>query len=160
MFKLTDWFGGSRYEIGAVAYGVFAFWRLHYDHTTGLAYHTLHEVLDIAQNFGLSYTVNDQAATLGMIGIGAAAHEARSLAAGLMGGTVPVLEGSTGVQRSDLHALGARLDAECRAAEDASSTSKKLEAYARLLGELEHVKSKVGLPAPLGAHPPPAGQPG
>ncbi|MFG2526259.1 hypothetical protein [Streptomyces sp. NPDC048527] len=150
MFKLTDWFGGSRYEIGALAYGVFAFWRLHYDHTTPLAYHTLHEVLDIAQNFGLSYAMNDQTATLGTIAISAAAHEARCLATDLRSDVVPVPLSSTGDQRSDLHALAARLDAERRAADDASTTSEQLEAYARLLSELEHAKNQVGLVATLG----------
>ncbi|WP_327417438.1 hypothetical protein [Streptomyces sp. NBC_01233] len=133
-----------------MAYGAAAFWRLHYDHTTPLAYHTLHEVLDIAQNFGLSYTMNDQTATLGTIDIRVAAHEARSLATGLRSDIVPVPLRSTGDQRSDLHALAARLDAERRAADDASTTSERLEAYARLLSELEHVKNQVGLTTTLG----------
>lgn len=151
MFKLTEWFGGSKYEIGAVAYGVFAFWRLHFDHTTWLAYHTLHEVLDIAQNFGLSYTMDDQTATLGTISTSAAVHEADFLATELRNGTLPELVGSTDVQTSDLRALSARLDAERRAAGEASTTSERLETYARLLSELEQVKSQVGLATTLGS---------
>ncbi|MGW3635974.1 hypothetical protein ACWD7F_38770 [Streptomyces sp. NPDC005122] len=149
MFKLTDWFGGSRYEIGAVAYGLFAFWRLHYDHTTKLAYHTLHEVLDIAQNFGLAYTVNDQTATLRTISTSAAAHEARSLATDLRSGTLPVSAGITTGQRSGFHALAARLDTERQAAVDANLISEKLESYTRLLNELEHAKTQLGLTTTL-----------
>ncbi|MBZ9640920.1 hypothetical protein K8369_16270, partial [Streptomyces sp. PSKA30] len=64
MFKLAQWVGASRHEIAAVAWGIFAFWRLHYDHRDRLAYHTLHETLDIAQNFGVPYSLHDQAAGL------------------------------------------------------------------------------------------------
>ncbi|MCX4596500.1 hypothetical protein OG819_44705 [Streptomyces sp. NBC_01549] len=149
MFKLTDWFGGSRYEIGAVAYGVFAFWRLHYDHTTKPAYHTLHEVLDLAQNFGLAYTVNSQTATLGTISTSAAAHEARSLATDLRSGTLPVSAGITAAQRSGFHALAARLDTERQAAVHANLISEKLESYTRLLNELEHAKTQLGLTTTL-----------
>ncbi|MBC3839221.1 hypothetical protein GXW82_00425 [Streptacidiphilus sp. 4-A2] len=34
-----------------------AFWRTDFDHTTAFAYHTLHEVMDIAQNFGVPYDI-------------------------------------------------------------------------------------------------------
>jgi len=44
-------------ELNAVALGIFALWRIDYDHTTDLAAHTLHEVLDIASNFGLAYNM-------------------------------------------------------------------------------------------------------
>ncbi|MEU6341906.1 toxin glutamine deamidase domain-containing protein [Streptomyces sp. NPDC046977] len=64
MFKLAQWAGASQHEIAAVAWGIFAFWRLHYDHREELAYHTLHETLDIAQNFGVPYSLHDQAAGL------------------------------------------------------------------------------------------------
>jgi hypothetical protein len=58
-----------------------------------------------------------------------------------------------GIQGSDLHAFGARLDDARRAADDASTASERLEAYARLLSELEQVKSQVGLATTLGEPP-------
>ncbi|MFH9730663.1 hypothetical protein [Streptomyces sp. NPDC017260] len=58
MLKLAKTAGASQEEIAAVAWGVFSFWRLHYDHTAELAYHTLHEVMDIAQNFGVPYDMD------------------------------------------------------------------------------------------------------
>lgn len=64
MFKLAQTSGASEKEIGAVAWGIFSFWRLYYDHTTDFAYHTLHEVMDIAQNFGVPYSMENQYATL------------------------------------------------------------------------------------------------
>jgi hypothetical protein len=57
MLNLAQHVRGSLEEISAVAWGVFAFWRLDYDHGVDLAYHTLHEVMDIAQNFGIPYNV-------------------------------------------------------------------------------------------------------
>ncbi|MEU4173666.1 DUF4157 domain-containing protein [Streptomyces sp. NPDC026589] len=44
-------------ELSAMALGIFAFWRIDYDHTVELAAHTLHEVLDIAANFGVPYNM-------------------------------------------------------------------------------------------------------
>ncbi|MEV0052407.1 hypothetical protein AB0H34_18110 [Saccharopolyspora shandongensis] len=56
MLNLAKSAGGTIEEISAVAWGIFAFWRLDYDHSFELAYHTLHEVMDIAQNFGVPYS--------------------------------------------------------------------------------------------------------
>ncbi|MFE5027900.1 hypothetical protein ACFRAO_32425 [Streptomyces sp. NPDC056656] len=71
------------------------------------------------------------------------------LAADLRSRTVPELAGSTAAQPSDRQALAARLDAERRAAVDASIISEKLESYARLLSELEHAKTQLGLTTTL-----------
>jgi hypothetical protein len=49
--------GATPAELNAVALAIFALWRIDYDHTTDLAAHTLHEVLDIASNFGLAYNM-------------------------------------------------------------------------------------------------------
>ncbi len=49
--------GATPGELNAVALGVFAFWRIDYDQTVELAAHTLHEVLDIAANFGVPYNM-------------------------------------------------------------------------------------------------------
>ncbi|MFD7001007.1 hypothetical protein ACFWA5_33225 [Streptomyces mirabilis] len=64
MFRIAEWAKASKYEIGAVAWGIFARWRLHYDHTSKFAYHTLHEILDIAENYGVSYSPLDPYAGL------------------------------------------------------------------------------------------------
>ncbi|MFE6904701.1 lonely Cys domain-containing protein [Streptomyces sp. NPDC057717] len=84
MFRLADWVGASRYEVGAVAWGIFTFWRLHFNHTTEFAYHTLHEVLDIAQNFGVSYSLFDRYAGLDKITPSQAVRDAERLAKRLM----------------------------------------------------------------------------
>ncbi|GAB5365818.1 hypothetical protein AAMO2058_001090900 [Amorphochlora amoebiformis] len=38
-------------ENAAVAWGIFAFWRIFYDHTRCQPYHTLHEVMDVAEHY-------------------------------------------------------------------------------------------------------------
>ncbi|THA30929.1 DUF4157 domain-containing protein [Streptomyces sp. A1547] len=57
MLNLGAVAGGDNVELGAAAWALFAFWRLDYDHTVTLGYHTLHEVLDIANNFGVPYNL-------------------------------------------------------------------------------------------------------
>ncbi|WP_052442323.1 eCIS core domain-containing protein [Streptacidiphilus neutrinimicus] len=64
MFKLAQASGASREEIAAVGWGIFSFWRLDFDHTTEFAYHTLHEVMDIAQNYDVPYDIDDRYASL------------------------------------------------------------------------------------------------
>ncbi|MFB9639705.1 eCIS core domain-containing protein [Streptomyces spiralis] len=59
MFKMAHQAGASQEEIAAVAWGIFSFWRINFDHTTEFAYHTLHEVMDIGQNFGVPYNINE-----------------------------------------------------------------------------------------------------
>jgi hypothetical protein len=56
--------GGTTGELGAMAWALFAFWRVNYDHTSRLAYHTLHETLDMASNFGVPYNMLDRGAGL------------------------------------------------------------------------------------------------
>jgi hypothetical protein len=151
MFKLAEWVGGSKHEIGAVAYGIFAFWRLDYDHTTQLAYHTLHEVLDIAQNFGISYTVNDQTATLSMVSWMVAYREATSLAEVLRSGMLPPSARNTGLSWNPdrLRALGVELDGFRRAVDLAPDNSHRVLAIASLLTKLEQVKAEVGIDTSL-----------
>ncbi len=55
MLHLAKWSGADVAELSALAHNLFAFWRLEYDHRAPLAYHTLHEVMDMAQNFGVTY---------------------------------------------------------------------------------------------------------
>ncbi|AXG76942.1 DUF4157 domain-containing protein [Streptomyces paludis] len=57
MFKMAETAGATPEEIAAMAWGIFAFWRTDFDHTTTFAYHTLHEVMDIAHNFGVHYNI-------------------------------------------------------------------------------------------------------
>lgn len=81
MFKLAQSNEATKQEIAAVAWGIFSFWRIHYDHTTQFAYHTLHEVMDIAQNFGLDYSVNSPYAGREIFGPGGILHEVTKLQA-------------------------------------------------------------------------------
>ncbi|MGV9284614.1 toxin glutamine deamidase domain-containing protein [Streptomyces sp. NPDC003730] len=83
MFTLARWAGASRHEIAAEAWGIFAFWRLHYDHREKLAYHTLHETLDVASNFGVPYSLTDRAAGLADVGVEAVLTEMDAKAAEL-----------------------------------------------------------------------------
>ncbi|WP_399936785.1 hypothetical protein ACGH52_00920 [Streptomyces sp. BBFR25] len=83
MFNMARWAGASRHEIAAEAWGIFAFWRLHYDHREKLAYHTLHETLDVASNFGVTYSLTDRAAGLADVSVEAALAEMETKAAEL-----------------------------------------------------------------------------
>lgn len=60
MLGLAEWVGASTAEKTALAWGIFAFWRKDYDHTVNYAYHTLHEVMDIASNFGVEYSIRNR----------------------------------------------------------------------------------------------------
>ncbi|WP_329139185.1 hypothetical protein [Streptomyces sp. NBC_00670] len=64
MLHLGAQAGGTTGELGAMAWALFAFWRVNYDHTTRLASHTLHETLDTASDFGVPYTMLDRGAGL------------------------------------------------------------------------------------------------
>ncbi|EDY53351.1 hypothetical protein SSCG_06378 [Streptomyces clavuligerus] len=55
MLHLAREAGATTDELNAVSLGIFSFWRIEYDHTSTFAAHTLHEVLDIAANFGVAY---------------------------------------------------------------------------------------------------------
>lgn len=60
MLNMAQWAGGQVHEMNALAQGIFAFWRLEYNHTSDFAYHTLHEVMDMAKNFGVTYKMHPQ----------------------------------------------------------------------------------------------------
>ncbi|MBO1414043.1 hypothetical protein [Streptomyces sp. FH025] len=60
MENLAQWAGASAPEREALGWGIFSFWRLDYDHTFELAYHTLHEVMDMVHNFGVDYNPLDR----------------------------------------------------------------------------------------------------
>ena len=89
MYLLARTAGASPHEIGAVAWGIFAFWRLHFDHTTEFAYHTLHETLDTAQNFGIPYSLADRGATLEQISPQALVDQSGRLISDLLLDQVP-----------------------------------------------------------------------
>jgi hypothetical protein len=57
LLHLAEQINATPRERNAVALAIFAFWRIDYDHTVALAAHTLHEVLDIAANFGVPYNM-------------------------------------------------------------------------------------------------------
>jgi len=62
--NLAEWVGASKEEKTALAWAIFAFWHNDYDHTSQWAYHTLHETMDMAQNFGVDYNMLDREASL------------------------------------------------------------------------------------------------
>jgi hypothetical protein len=74
MLHLAGWVHATQDELTTLAHSIFAFWRVEYDHTS-LAPHTLHEVMDVAQNFGIPYNPLNQYAGLGHQNI-AAEHDA------------------------------------------------------------------------------------
>jgi hypothetical protein len=55
MMTLATWVGANTEEMTALALGLSAFWRTDYDHREAYGPHTLHEVMDIASNFGVPY---------------------------------------------------------------------------------------------------------
>ncbi|EDY48922.1 hypothetical protein SSCG_01950 [Streptomyces clavuligerus] len=57
IMKIGKLAGADNQELEAAAWALFAFWRLDYDHTVEWGYHTLHEVLDMAHNFGVEYNM-------------------------------------------------------------------------------------------------------
>lgn len=62
--NLAEWVGASKMEKTALAWAIFAFWHNDYDHTSQYAYHTLHETMDMAANFGVDYNMLDRGASL------------------------------------------------------------------------------------------------
>lgn len=54
MLKLAEWAKATGEEKKHLAQAIVAFWRREYDHTS-IAYHTLHEVMDVAHHFGVPY---------------------------------------------------------------------------------------------------------
>jgi hypothetical protein len=148
MFVLAEWAGASKREIGAVGYGVFTMWRLNYDHTTPFAYHTLHEVLDIAQNFGVPYSMDHQDASLVHTSLRAELRKADSLVSELSRGVAPRPEGGMHIDHNPraLKDLGQRLYGVTHDYRSPHSATGKLAAAARLLDSLEQVRDRLGLP--------------
>ena len=68
MLNLADWAGADKAEKTALSYGLFAFWRKDYDHTSEYAYHTQHEVMDMALNFGVDYNLKKPGEAVRAIG--------------------------------------------------------------------------------------------
>lgn len=54
MLETASWAECTRDELEAVAWSIFAFWQIDYDQRIS-AVHTLHEVLDVAKNYGVPY---------------------------------------------------------------------------------------------------------
>ncbi|MFD9885440.1 DUF4157 domain-containing protein [Streptomyces alboflavus] len=85
MFRMAATSGASPEEIAAVGWGIFAFWRTDFDHTTQFAYHTLHEVMDIAQNFGVPYDMDNPYAHYSQINLDQIALKMTNLHSNLAG---------------------------------------------------------------------------
>ncbi|HUQ05751.1 MAG TPA: DUF4157 domain-containing protein [Kofleriaceae bacterium] len=54
MMELVEWAGGSAWDKIVVAWSIFAYWKHHYPAST-VPFHTFHEVMDIARNYGVPY---------------------------------------------------------------------------------------------------------
>lgn len=117
MLNLGDQAGGTTRELGAMAWALFAFWRVNYDHTSRLAYHTLHETLDMASNFGVDYNMLDRGAGLADYRSGTLLKSMRETIAEL---------------RKDLGGLGRAVKEHDRTVDD---KGVKLAARYRVLGE-------------------------
>ena len=55
MMQMVHGCGGSVHHLTAVAWGIFAFWNLHYSHKYSRV-HRFHGTLDMAKNYGVAYT--------------------------------------------------------------------------------------------------------
>jgi hypothetical protein len=54
MMELVEWAGGNAWDKIAVAWAIFAYWKHNYPAST-VPFHTFHEVMDIAKNYGVPY---------------------------------------------------------------------------------------------------------
>ena len=54
MLELVEWAGGDANDKIAVAWAIFAYWKALYPAST-VPFHTFHEVMDIAKNYGVPY---------------------------------------------------------------------------------------------------------
>ncbi len=65
MLNTARWAYANKYEFTALAQGLIAFWQLDFDKnhpcspSSKLTYHTLHETMDMAKNFGVSYDLSE-----------------------------------------------------------------------------------------------------
>ncbi|MFK0049786.1 DUF4157 domain-containing protein [Streptomyces sp. NPDC090741] len=166
--------GANPVELSAAAWALFAFWRLDYDHTVTWGYHTLHEVLDMAHNFGVAYNVLDReqglqdfapgslfrfldswqthlAGELNRLQAPIADHDKRASAAGTR-----ILTGSLWNLRQEVAALNLA-SAKVRSAEQAGRREERqaaLREYALLCQQA--IKLYQHTCAALAAAPPPA----
>ncbi|WP_299494691.1 hypothetical protein [uncultured Shewanella sp.] len=58
MLKLARWAGGKREELTALSQALMAFFRVEYHSGCAYAFHSLHEVMDMAKNFGVNYQID------------------------------------------------------------------------------------------------------
>ncbi|NEO97381.1 MAG: DUF4157 domain-containing protein [Symploca sp. SIO2E9] len=54
MMTMVQGADGTKKQISAMAWAIMAYWRQNYDHTS-IPYHTLHEIMDFAPDFGIAY---------------------------------------------------------------------------------------------------------
>ncbi|CAM4280840.1 DUF4157 domain-containing protein [Pseudoalteromonas ostreae] len=59
MMAMTQKAGGTTEEISAIAWAIMAYWRKDYDHIN-IPYHTLHEIMDFAPDYGVAYNPDDR----------------------------------------------------------------------------------------------------
>lgn len=58
MLNTARWANADKAEMTALAQGLMAFWRLSHKPHYPFSYHTLHETMDMAKNFGVNYTID------------------------------------------------------------------------------------------------------
>ncbi|WP_218957504.1 hypothetical protein, partial [Streptomyces sp. UH6] len=144
MFNLARASGGTQQEIAAVAWGIFAFWRLDFDHTTPFAYHTLHEVMDIAQNFGVPYRITDQYAGREDVKLTKLVERLHELQKQVNGGREQVQQGIDLLRQAEKSDTGMWTDEHDRA----------VEAAGRIAGELHRIAEQLEVLAARLANPP------
>ncbi|MFI6055856.1 DUF4157 domain-containing protein [Streptomyces violascens] len=136
MFNLARDVGGTPQEIAAVAWGIFAFWRVDFDHTTAFAYHTLHEVMDIAQNFGVPYKITDQYAGREDLKMSKLENQLRMLQGEVTGGRELVRNAIDILERTRTSDTVMWTDEYDQAVSTAEGISVGLEDIAKRLAEL------------------------
>ncbi|WUM74406.1 DUF4157 domain-containing protein [Streptomyces sp. NBC_00328] len=136
MFNLARGAGGTQQEIAAVAWGIFAFWRLDFDHTTPFAYHTLHEVMDIAQNFGVPYKITDQYAGREDLKVTKLVDQLHVLQGQVSGGLQQVQHGIGLLKQAEKSDTGMWTDEHERVAEVAERIAGDLHRIAQQLADL------------------------
>ncbi|HEY0718021.1 MAG TPA: hypothetical protein VGD68_10425, partial [Streptosporangiaceae bacterium] len=123
-----------------------------------LAYHTLHETLDTAQNFGVPYSLSDRYATLEQISPQAVAEQSRWLISDLLQDRLPRRREPDGDEPDPAYEQGTRarwasyVETALAAVRDARTAVQQRDALIDLLDRLYAVRRYyrlgAGLPSP------------
>jgi hypothetical protein len=128
--------GAGNLEKAGVARAMGAFWRLHYDHTA-TASHTFHEVLDVAQNFGVQYSLDAPYAGLDALALTDLEADfmksVESLVTALSGGTATNRQQAEEILREADHFTGELEAMIAHHGNDAAGSTKTLQRAVRLI---------------------------